>query len=134
MAKRIVRNALVRYVEDGQRRFAFNGQEIDVDQSIIDELGDQLYPAGEGPDTASADAGGGSPAGVDLDGGSVEDAAAWLKGDADGKPKASEVVAAANGDVDRAQLLLEAEQSLSGDPRKSVVDGLRKIIDGDGGA
>lgn len=132
MPKQIVRNALVRYEEDGKRRFAFQGQEIEISAEVSKKLGDQLYPEGKGPDTEVASEPGAAP--VDLDSGSTEDVAAWLRGDAGDKPKASEIVEAAEGDVDRAVLLLDAEQSLDSEPRKTVVEGLRKIIDGDGGS
>jgi hypothetical protein len=129
MPKRYVKNALVRYEIDGARRYAHHGQEIDVPQETIDHLGDQLFPEGHGPGITPEDSAGAAGVPVDLDTGAVEDAASWLNGDLGDKPKASEVVAAANGDVDRAQLLLEAEQSLQGDPRKSVVEPLQQIID-----
>lgn len=41
----------------------------------------------------------------------------------------SEVVEAANGDPARAQQLLDAEQATD-EPRKGVVEGLQKVIDG----
>lgn len=49
----------------------------------------------------------------------------------DDTPNIDETVALAEGDPDKARLVLEAEQVVSGaDPRVGVVDGLNKIIEG----
>jgi hypothetical protein len=51
----------------------------------------------------------------------------WIR---DERPKAAEVVAAAGDDPDKAEALMEAENEASGgDPRKTVVERLQKIID-----
>lgn len=52
---------------------------------------------------------------------------AWFEEE---RPTAREVVAAAEGNADKADMLLDAEESSTGGhPRKSVVNGLGKIID-----
>jgi len=51
----------------------------------------------------------------------------WIKED---KPNAGEVVNAADDDPDKAMALLDAEEEATGgQPRKTVSDGLQKIID-----
>lgn len=62
----------------------------------------------------------------------VDQAVSWLQSE---RPTAPQVVEAAHGDGDAAATLLEAEQVASnGDPRKTVVQGLEAIIDGDDGS
>ncbi len=66
---------------------------------------------------------GGAPEGNDH-----EELVTWIR---DSKPTAVQVVQAADGDPERAQALLDAENEASGgDPRKSVVEPLNKIING----
>jgi hypothetical protein len=61
---------------------------------------------------------------------SLDDAQAWLRS---ARPTAPQVVAAANDDPEAAETLLEAERLVrSGDPRKTVEEGLQAVIDGDG--
>lgn len=136
--ERVVRAAIVRYRAGGDTgglRWAKAGESIVVPEEVAEGLGAALHPADFDPDGADDSAGGSSDGlPVDLDNADVSDVVAWLSGDVSEKPPTvKEVVEAANDDVDRAVLLLDAEQKRDGDPRKSVEKGLRKIID-QGGA
>lgn len=63
---------------------------------------------------------------LDVSTASVEDLASWIEED---EPTVAEVIAAAEGDSENAEKLLEAENLATGqDPRKGVEDGLNKII------
>lgn len=136
MGKRYVRHALVRFTgEDGGRKYGYQNQEVDLpagEEARLDRL-DALHPEGYNPSAGTVvDADGESTVErPDLDTAPAEDVAAWIKG---AKVNASEVVAAAEGDVDRAMVLLAGEKLAQGDDgRKTVVEPLQKIID-EGGA
>lgn len=66
------------------------------------------------------------PETVPLDWERHDDLVEWIRDD---KPTAKEVVSAAEGDPEKAQKLMDAENEASGSqPRKAVMDPLRKII------
>jgi hypothetical protein len=76
--------------------------------------------AGEGGEEAGP--------GFDARGASLDDAQEWLREE---RPNAGDTVAAANGDPEAAETLLEAERLVrGGDPRATVEEPLQKIIDG----
>jgi hypothetical protein len=63
---------------------------------------------------------------LDVTSASSEELAAWIRED---KPNANDVVQASGGEPELAQKLLDAEvQATDGEPRKSVLDGLSKVI------
>lgn len=120
-------------------RTAFRGETVDLNQENIDrgekfgafysdeELAEQAEdePArvlereleGEDEDSFTID-----------DDTTLEDAEEWIVNE---EPTVSEVIAMADNDPDKAQLLLDAENAATGnEPRKGVQDGLTKIIEG----
>lgn len=81
---------------------------------IVDE--DEVIAVGDGEDVQV----------LDVRTASVEELADWIREE---KPTAHDVVQASGGEPDLAQSLLEAENAATdGEPRKSVLDGLSKVI------
>ena len=83
-----------------------------------------LEEATTGEPTGSAGAG----SELDLNYDDQEQLVNWIKA---AKPNANEVIAAAQGDPDKAAALMDAEsEATGGQPRKTVMDGLSKIAAG----
>lgn len=134
MAERYVKNALVRWQQDGRREYGFQGQLVDLPSDVekrLDENG-ELHPKGWSPDAPGAAPDGDTPAPAEApDPGTAEQAelVAWLTSGPP-KPKPSDVVALADGDADYAEVLLDAEKAAhDGEGRKTVVEPLQAIID-----
>jgi hypothetical protein len=120
------------------QKMAFNGETVTLTRDSDIERGERygaFYSDEEmerlGLNRASADTEGGAISLADRDDQELVD---WLMstGEFDGnkKPTADEVIAAAGDDPDLAERLIEAEDTASGgNPRKSVDDGLNKIVD-----
>jgi hypothetical protein len=112
-------------------RFARHGQTVDITRDEDLERGEKLGAfEDEAPeDEASEEAEPTNDEAVDEEIEEVswrhDDLVAWIRDD---KPTASEVVKAAEGNPEYAKKLIAAEEEASGSqPRKSVVDPLRKI-------
>lgn len=86
-----------------------------------------VVPDGSGPVPQPVLAPEGEHRGFDARGKTTVEVIEWLE---EGKPSVSEVVAAANGDAEAAKVIIEAEDTVKGgDPRKTVVGPLQKIVD-----
>jgi hypothetical protein len=114
-------------------RHAIRGQTVTVPEEVYDygmERGAFLTPeedAMRDATLAEADtpvlAGAGSAPDLNYD--DQDQLVNWIR---DSKPTAPEVIAAADGDPDKAAALMDAEdEATGGQPRKTVMDGLQKI-------
>lgn len=106
------------------------------DTGTGDVPGGDPVPPPPGPTTPGGDAGGGTTTagsgdGFDARGKTVSEVAEWLRAE---EPNGTKTVAAAHGDPEAAETLLEAENLVrGGDPRKTVVEPLRKIAESEQG-
>lgn len=111
-------------------RFARHGEVVDVTRDEDLERGEATGAFEEQANEEESEADLESEEGTDE---VIEEEVSWTHDDLvvwirDDQPTAKEVVAAAGNDPDKAQKLMAAEEEASGSqPRKSVMDPLRKI-------
>lgn len=115
------------------RRIAMRNEIVDIPRDEDLERGkaaDALVETSQLTDdneAAEEDAASESPPAEGLNFDSQDELVIWLQ---ENKPTVPQTIAAADGNADKAEALMDAEEEASGgQPRKSVMEGLQKILD-----